>query len=73
MRYRLTIDGMVAVHAKRELFTALAGVPGVIGASVEMGEAEVDCDASVGETELRAAIEGHGYSVRAVSKVLPLR
>ena len=33
----LTISGMVAVHSKRAVFTALSGVAGVISAEVEMG------------------------------------
>ena len=37
MRLRLTIDGMLAVHAKNALYTALGGVAGVRSAEVEVG------------------------------------
>jgi copper chaperone CopZ len=41
----LTISGMVAVHSKRAVFTALSGVPGVASAEVELGRAVVEHDA----------------------------
>ena len=41
----LTISGMLAVHAKRAVFTALSGVPGVVRADVELGRAVVEHDA----------------------------
>lgn len=40
----LTISGMLAVHAKRGVFTALSGVPGVMRADVELGRAVVEHD-----------------------------
>src|SRR5436190_20880529 len=43
----LTISGMVAVHSKRAVFTALAGVVGVVSAEVEMGRAVIEHDARV--------------------------
>ena len=72
MRYRLIIDGMLAVHAKRAVFTALSGVPGVSHASVTMGEAEVDCADSVPEAILRRAISDVSCTVRSVTRLLPL-
>ena len=70
MRLRVTVEGMVAVHAKRALFTALAGVPGVQSAEVEMGSALVDCDRGA-EAAVRQAIVDAGFSVGAVTRMLP--
>ena len=70
MRLRVTVDGMIAVHAKRALFTALAGVPGVSAAEVEMGSAVVDCERGA-EAAVRQAIMDAGFTVGAVSRELP--
>jgi hypothetical protein len=48
------IDGMLSVHAKRAVFTAMTGVPGIVSAEVEMGEAIVEGTA-LDEAELRGA------------------
>ena len=40
----LTISGMIAVHSKRAVFTALSGVLGVAYADVELGRAVVEHD-----------------------------
>jgi copper chaperone CopZ len=71
MRLRLTIDGMIAVHAKHAVFTALCGVAGVTGAEVEMGSAVLSCDGRVLEDDVRAAIELAGCRVTAVQRELP--
>jgi len=72
----LTISGMLAVHAKRAVFTALAGVPGVRAAEVELGRAVVEHDEQVTDEMLAAAIESVGCAVvrsrRASSRALPL-
>jgi copper chaperone CopZ len=76
MRLALTIDGMLAVHARHAVLTALAGVPGVTAAEVELGTAEVTCadgvDPMATEGALRAAIDAAGCTVTAV-RVLPRR
>ncbi|MCX5766395.1 MAG: hypothetical protein NTZ43_04100 [Gemmatimonadetes bacterium] len=72
MRLRLTLSNMRSVHDKRALFTALAGVPGVRSAEVEMGKALLDCDGPVDEGALRAAIEALGLAVTTVARELPL-
>ena len=59
----LTISGMIAVHAKRAVFTALAGVPGVASADVELGRAVVDHDARATPEALRDAIALAGCEV----------
>jgi copper chaperone CopZ len=74
MRLRLTIDGMLSVHAKRAVFTAMAGVPGVTGAQVEMGEAIVD-GAAIDEAVLRQAVDAAGCRVTRIDPLptaLPL-
>ena len=70
----LTISGMVAVHAKRAVFTALAGVPGVMSAQVEMGRAVVEHDASTTTDALREAVALAGCEVTSVriERRLPL-
>ena len=49
----LVLDGMSAVHAVRAFWTALAGVPGVTRADVQLGTATVEHDGSA----TRAALE----------------
>lgn len=64
----LTIGGMSAVHAVRAVFTALAGVPGVINAEVGMGRAVIEHDGRAGTEPLRAAIELAGCELLAVEE-----
>jgi len=70
----LTISGMVSVHAKRAVFTALAGVPGVLSAEVDMRGAVVEHDASTTSEALREAIALAGCEVTSVKieRRLPL-
>ena len=70
----LTISGMVAVHAKRAVFTALSGVPGVKSADVELGRAVVEHDASATSAALTEAIAIVGCEVTSirVERRLPL-
>ena len=70
----LTISGMVAVHGKRAVFTALSGVPGVRSADVELGRAVVDHDSDVSPDALRDAIALVGCEVTdiRVERRLPL-
>lgn len=49
----LTLGGMTAVHAVRAFWTALAGVPGVVRAEVQLGQATLAHDGTV----TRAAVE----------------
>ncbi|MFM2140135.1 MAG: hypothetical protein RLZZ25_400 [Gemmatimonadota bacterium] len=67
MRLACAISGMVAVHARQAVFTALAGVPGVVRAEVELGRAEVwftpGTSFDAAEAGLIAAIEAAGYRV----------
>ena len=72
----LTISGMVAVHSKRAVFTALSGVPGVTSAEVELGRAVVEHDSDASLAVITAAIESVGCAVtsieRASGRALPI-
>lgn len=67
MRMACAISGMVAVHARHAVFTALSGVPGIVRAEVELGRAEVwftpGTSFAAAEAALIAAIEAAGYLV----------
>ena len=82
MRLQVTIEGMLAVHARHAVFTALAAVEGITRADVELGRAELDLDARVTETATLAAtlaaiheaIESVGFrvsDVRPLPRTLP--
>ena len=70
----LTISGMIAVHAKRAVFTALSGVPGVTSADVELGRAVVEHDARVTAQALTEAVALAGCAVTdiRIERRLPL-
>jgi copper chaperone CopZ len=70
----LTISGMVAVHSKRAVFTALSGVPGVLSAEVEMGRAVIEHDGSATHEALSAAVALVGCEVTSMKteRRLPL-
>jgi hypothetical protein len=65
----LTISGMVAVHAKRAVFTALSGVAGLTAADVARGRAVVEHGDDVDEAAIIAAIESVGCSVTSIERV----
>jgi copper chaperone CopZ len=73
-RAHLAIDGMVAVHAVRAVYTAFAGVPGVTHADVQMGTAVVEHDGTVTREMIEAAVALAGCRVTAVreERALPL-
>lgn len=66
MRLACVISGMVAVHARHAVFTALSGVPGVVRAEVELGKAELWCAPGVEVEAVRAAVEAVGCQVTGV-------
>jgi len=70
----LRISGMVAIHSKRAVFTALSGVPGVVSAEVEMGRAVVEHDATTIADALREAVALAGCEVTSIGieRRLPL-
>jgi copper chaperone CopZ len=56
MRFEVTIPGMLSVHARHAVFTALAGVEGIVRAEVELGRATVEHDGRVAPLELARAL-----------------
>ena len=70
----LTIGGMIAVHSKRAVYTALSGVPGVTSAEVELGRAIVEHDPTTTHEALRNAVALVGCAVTdiRVERRLPL-
>jgi len=62
----LRIGGMLAVHAKRAVFTALSGVEGIHSAEVELGRAVIDHDGRATPALLRQAVETAGFEVEEV-------
>lgn len=80
MRLELIIDGMLAVHARHAVFTALAAVAGLRGAEVELGRAVVEFEEAVGSVSraeaqqarhraLGAALEAAGFTLRGVREL----
>jgi copper chaperone CopZ len=72
---RIRIGGMSSVHAARAVFTALAGVDGVIKADVARGVAVVEHDGRVTEAALQDAVALAGFEVIAITderRALPL-
>jgi copper chaperone CopZ len=64
-RFILTarIGGMRSAHCVRAVFTALAGVPGITRADVQLGHAEIEHDGTAAEDALRDAIAVAGYEL----------
>ena len=78
MRFEFLISGMLAVHAKHAVFTALGAVAGLARADVELGRVEVEleagADTSVIEGAVRDAVKNAGFqvsAVRALPRTLP--
>lgn len=66
---------MKTVHCVRAVFQALAGVPGISRAGVSLGRAEVDIAVEVTITQLAAAVDVAGYTLRTASaapRTLPI-
>lgn len=74
MRFEVTIGGMLAVHAKHAVFTALGAVEGVLRADVELGRAVIEHDGRATETAIRGAVAAAGFDVlevRTLPRTLP--
>ncbi len=69
MRHELTIEGMLAVHARHAVFTALAGVEGIVRAEVELGRAVVEHDGRVTAESLRSAVAAAGFPLRSIREL----
>jgi copper chaperone CopZ len=62
----LDIGGMPAVHAVRAVYTAFAGVPGVLRAEVTLGHAVVEHDGTVTRAALAEAVAIAGCTLMAM-------
>jgi copper chaperone CopZ len=69
VRVELTISGMLAVHARHAVFTALSGVEGITRAEVELGRAVVEHDGRVSAAALREAVSAAGCEVQTVREL----
>ncbi|MEP7345121.1 MAG: copper-transporting ATPase [Gemmatimonadaceae bacterium] len=59
----LRLDGMLAVHAARAAFAALAGVDGIRWADVKLGRAELEHDGPLDLDAVRAALATVGVQL----------
>lgn len=74
LRLEVKISGMLAVHAKHAVFSALTGIEGISAVEIELGRVTLDAareEAEVAalEVELRAAIEAAGFTVSAIKRL----
>ncbi len=65
MRLRLDLAGLVAVHAARAAYTALATLEGVNSVQVERGTAWVDHDGRISAEQCASALAVVGFTIRA--------
>lgn len=71
----LTLDGLLAVHAARAAYTAMAAVPGVRTVDVVRGTAEVEHDGPLDLEVAREALAAVGVTIvaaRPLDRRLPL-
>ncbi len=54
---QLTLDGMVAVHAVRAVWTSLTAVAGVMSADVTMAGVRLDVDGSLTDATIRRSLD----------------
>ena len=74
-RIHVQLDGLVAVHAVRAVWTALGAVPGVLSAEVTMQGAVLEVEGPLDRAALDAALDAAGVSVRSLrveARVLPV-
>lgn len=74
-RIHVQLDGLVAVHAVRAVWTALGAVPGLVSAEVTMQGAVLEVEGELDREALDAALDAAGVSVRSLrveARVLPL-
>jgi len=65
-RIHVQLEGLLSVHAVRAVRTALAGVPGVVGADVSMRGAVLDADAEIAPALLEEALGYAGVRVQEI-------
>jgi len=70
----VAIDGMLSVHAAHAVYTALAGVDGIITADVKVGRATIEHDGRATHEQIIGAIDLAGYRVTDIrdERRLPL-
>ncbi len=74
-RIHVQLDGLVAVHAVRAVWTALGAVPGLLSAEVTMQGAVLELDGELDRAALDAALDAAGVSVRSLrveARILPI-
>ncbi|WP_411280378.1 heavy metal-binding protein [Gemmatimonas sp.] len=74
-RIHVQLDGLVAVHAVRAVWTALGAVPGVLRAEVTMQGAVLEVEGELDRAALDTALDAAGVSVRSLrveARVLPV-
>jgi copper chaperone CopZ len=74
-RIHVQLDGMVAVHAVRAVWTALGAVPGILSAEVTMAGAVLDVEGTLDRAALDTALAAAGVTVRELrveARVLPV-
>ncbi len=74
-RIHVQLDGLVAVHAVRAVWTALGAVPGVLSADVNMQGAVLEVEGELDRAALDVALDAAGVSIRSLrveGRVLPV-
>jgi len=75
-RVRIEMEGLVAVHAVRAVWTALTAVPNVVSAEVTMAGAVLELDGPLDRAALDSAMAMAGVRVTGVTveqrRMLPL-
>lgn len=74
-RIYVQLDGLVAVHAVRAVWTALGAVPGILSAEVTIAGAVLDVEGTLDRAALDAALDAAGVTVRELrveARVLPV-
>ena len=74
-RIHVQLDGLVAVHAVRAVWTALGAVSGLLSAEVTMRGAVLELEGDLDRAALEAALDAAGVSIRSIrveARVLPV-
>ena len=68
MTKTVSVEGMMCQHCVKHVHDALVKVPGVSSADVSLEEkkARVECEASVSDDALKAAVVDAGYEVTGI-------
>ncbi len=74
-RIHVQLNGLVAVHAVRAVWTALQAVPGIVTAEVTMAGAVLEMEGPLDRAVLDEALAAAGVSVQTLTvepRVLPV-